>query len=430
MNYPHEFHDFNADLFIEEEDLRLIDFSGELDRSDFHFSGKLIHYDFWLNDTLNGDASMEFDLYSNDLYLSDLLVYKGVNYIPEDYRSEDFQGLKLHGRTDLHFKSNQFHSVDLYLDRLDCKMKMHKCKFREFNGRLHYEDLHLTTERFSGKIGHSDFLLDLYWYLGKDHELRKKEHYIHLVSERLDINQLLEWEFSDAKTSDAKVDHDAGFSIFNLPFWEMQMKLELNEVNYHQYKINDLNTSIRMTTDRYLFVDTFSMKMAAGKFELKGYFNASDSNEIYLSPNLKASHIDIDKFMVKFDNFGQDYVVSDNLHGFIDCELSGKVHIHKDLTPMLDKSNFLIDLEATDGRLDNYEPISYLSDYFKDKNLNKIRFDTLRNSFIFDNNLLKIPAMTINSSLGFLELWGEQKLSGETQMDLFFKIPMKLISMS
>ena len=43
--------------------------------------------------------------------------------------------------------------------------------------------------------------------------------------------------------------------------------------------------------------------------------------------------------MVKFDNFGQDYVVSDNLHGIINCDISGKLHI-KDLTPMLEKSNF------------------------------------------------------------------------------------------
>ena len=37
-HYPHEFHDFNADLYI--EDLRLIDFSGQLDSNDFHFSGR------------------------------------------------------------------------------------------------------------------------------------------------------------------------------------------------------------------------------------------------------------------------------------------------------------------------------------------------------------------------------------------------------
>ena len=427
-HYPHEFHDFNADLFVENENMRLIDFSGELDRSDFHFSGKLIHYDFWFNHVLNGDTELEFDLTSDHLHLDDLLVYKGENYVPEDYRHEDFQNLKFHGRTQLHFKDHELYSVDLYLDQLDCKMQLHKCRFEKFKGRLHYEDQHLTTEQLIGKIGHSDFALDMYWYLGDKPQQRKKNHYIHLASKRLDVNQLMEWHMPSKEEEEKPVDHDAGFSVFNLPFWDMQLKAEVGQLNYHQYKIKDLDVALRMTEDRYLHIDTCLMEIAGGRFDIQGYFNASDSNDIYFSPDLYAENVDIDKFLVKFDNFGQDYIVSENLHGIINCDLSGKLHMHKDLTPMMDKSKFLIDVEVLNGRLENYKPVEYLADYFKDKNLKKIRFDTLRNTFEIDDHILKIPAMTINSSLGFIELWGDQQLGGEQEMNLFFKVPMKLIT--
>jgi hypothetical protein len=130
--------------------------------------------------------------------------------------------------------------------------------------------------------------------------------------------------------------------------------------------------------------------------------------------------------MVKFDNFGQDYIVSDNLHGIVDSDISGKLHIHKDLTPMLDKSNFTIDLKVVNGQLDNYAPLSYLEDFFKDKNLNKVRFDTLENTFDFKSNVLTVPTMTINSSLGFIELWGTQNLNDN--MNMFFKVPLKLVT--
>ena len=428
-HYPHEFHDFNADLYIEKEDLRLIDFSGELDKSDFHFSGRMKHYDFWFNHVLEGDAELEFDLTCDHLYLEDVLVYKGENYIPADYQHEEFQGFKLHGRTLLHFKDHQMKSVDTYLEQLDCKMKVHQCAFNDFKGRIHYEDQHISTEKFQGRIGRSDFLLDLYWYTGKDPQLRKKDHYIHLVSDRLDINQLLEWELPSNETDTIKkIDHDAGFSVFNLPFWEMQFKAEVGELTYHQYKIKDMDVAIRMTEDRYIHIDTCTMEIADGQFDIKGYFNASDSNEIYFSPDFYAEGLDIDKFMVKFDNFGQDYVVSDNLHGVINCDISGKLHVHKDLTPMLEKSNFLIDLQAVNGRLDNYQPVEYLSDYFKDKNLKKIRFDTLQNTFKVVDHTLQIPVMTINSSLGFIELWGEQEMGNTQKMDLFVKVPLKMIT--
>jgi hypothetical protein len=100
--------------------------------------------------------------------------------------------------------------------------------------------------------------------------------------------------------------------------------------------------------------------------------------------------------------------------------------MHADMVPILDKSELLMDVEIVNGVLENYKPLEYIADYFKDKNLSKIRFDTLKNEFEFKNSKLTIPRMTINSSLGFLELWGEQDLN--MNMDFFFKIPLKLIS--
>ena len=130
--------------------------------------------------------------------------------------------------------------------------------------------------------------------------------------------------------------------------------------------------------------------------------------------------------MLKFENFGQDHLISENLHGKISCGISGKVRMHADMVPILDKSELLMDVEIVNGVLENYKPLEYVADYFKDKNLSKIRFDTLQNEFEFKNSKLIIPRMNINSSLGFLELWGEQDLN--MNMDFFFKIPLKLIS--
>ena len=73
-------------------------------------------------------------------------------------------------------------------------------------GRIHYEDQHISTEKLQGRIGRSDFLLDLYWYTGKDSQLRKKDHYIHLVSDRLDINQLLNGTTDAEEDTIEKVD--------------------------------------------------------------------------------------------------------------------------------------------------------------------------------------------------------------------------------
>jgi hypothetical protein len=181
-----------------------------------------------------------------------------------------------------------------------------------------------------------------------------------------------------------------------------------------------------MQENHYLYSDECSFLTAGGRFDIKGYFNGSNPKEIYFSPDLVLENVDLDKLMFKFENFGQDHLISENLHGKISCGISGKVRMHADMVPILDKSELLMDVEIINGAIENYKPLEYIADYFKDKNLSKVRFDTLRNEFEFKNSKLNIPRMTINSSLGFLELWGEQDLN--MNMDYYFKIPLKLVS--
>jgi hypothetical protein len=425
-HYPHKLHDFHADVFIEDENLRIVDFSGEIDGSDFHFSGKMKHYELLMKPKLNGDTEIEYNLVSEHLRLEDLFSYGGENYVPEDYRHEDFRKLQLHGKTFLHFKNNKLHSSDTYIDKLSCTMKVHNSRFENFNGRIHVEDEHLIVEKLSGKIGRSDFNIYLNYYYGKDLKTRKRDNFFKIKSNILDLDQLLAYNPPPATVKMTPKDHEAVFNIFDLPFTDIRAELDIAQLNYHKYLINQLKAKIRMQENHYIYSDECSFLTAGGRFDLKGYFNGSNPKEIYFSPDVVLENVDLDKLMLKFENFGQDHLISENLHGKISCGISGKVRMHADMVPILDKSELLMDVEITNGVLENYKALEYIADYFKDKNLSKVRFDTLRNEFEFKNSKLNIPRMTINSSLGFLELWGEQDLNNN--MDFYFKIPLKLVS--
>ncbi len=67
-----------------------------------------------------------------------------------------------------------------------------------------------------------------------------------------------------------------------------------------------------------------------------------------------------------------------------------------------------------------------MSDYFKDKNLNKVLFDTLNNHIDIENGVVTIPKMTINSSLGHMEISGKQDMNGE--MEYYLRIPWKMVT--
>ena len=423
-HYPHTLHDFHADVMIDEEDFRVIDFTGMIDKSDFHFSGKLTHYDLWFKEKPYGDTKLEFALDSKMLQLEDLFSYQGENYVPEDYRHEEFDDLKIHGFADLHFKDSLY-SADMYFDKVEAKMKVHPMRFEKFSGRVHIENQHLTLEQVKGKIGRSDFTTNMTYYYGKDEATKKRDNHLYLASNRLDFDQLFNYNpppEGQSKTSQA---HDSVFNIYELPFTDMTFHFDIKHLNYHRYLLDNVYAEFRSQQNHYIYVDTMSLAAAGGTMKLKGYFNGSNPKLIYFSPDMRFNNIDIDKLLFKFENFGQDHVVSEQLHGKITGKLYGKLHMHTDMVPIIDDSEIHIDVEVANGKLENYGPMEYLADYFKDKNLSKIIFDTLRNHIDVTNGITTIPKMLINSSLGFVEISGQQDLN--YNFEYYLRVPAGMI---
>ncbi len=424
-HYPHTFHDFHGDLFVEDSNFRVIDFSGMIDQSDFHFSGKLLDYERWLEEEPKGETKIEFDLISKQLQLEDLFSYRGENYVPEDYRHEVFNNLKLHGAIDLHFNKG-LRSSDITLTQIDAKMKVHPMKFENFNGRIHIEDDHLVVEELRGKIGKSKFNIDVNYYFGKDELVRKRDNYFGIKASRLDFDELFNYNKPPNNLAKNPSEHEDVFNIYELPFSEMTFDIDVDQLNYHRYLLDEVHSRFRTTPDHFIYVDTMRMKAAGGKVEFSGYFNGSNKDKIYLSPNLKLKNVDLDQLLFKFENFGQDHLVSENLHGTITTSINGKVHLHADMVPILDDSEVHMDVSIIDGSLMNYAPIVDLKEYFVDKNVYKVKFDTLQNHIDFNNGVISIPNMLINSTLGYMKISGTQDM--DFNMEYYISVPLRLVA--
>ena len=429
-HYPHTLHDFHADILVGERDLRVVDFKGMIDKSDFLFHGTLEHYEKWFDEHPGGDSKIEFSFVSKMLQLESLFSYKGENYVPEDYRHEEFDNLNVHGFTYLYYNDG-LQSMDLTLDRFDAKMKVHPLRFENFNGRIHYEDEHLVVEDFHGKLGKSQFKTTLHYYLGDDETIKKRDNHFSITASRLDIDQLIKYNplpppKNRKDIPKKKVNHDDVFNIYELPFTDMTYHFDITHLNYHRYLMHNIKGELRTTPDHYIHIDKMKMDAAGGHFDIKGYFNGSNPKQIYFSPDIHATNVDLDKLLFKFDNFGQDHIVSENLHGKFTGNITGKIHMHTDLVPKIDDSEIHMDVDVVHGKLENYALLGYMSDYFKDKNLSKVLFDTLNNHIDLVDGVMIIPKMTINSSLGHMEISGQQSLSGV--MEYYLRIPWKMIT--
>jgi hypothetical protein len=420
-HYPHLLHDFDAVINIGENNLRIQDFSGEIDGSDFHFSGLVRNYTKWFQDVKVGDSTFEFDFRSDLLKMKDLLSYKGENYLPDDYKDEELTNVQLKGKLDLHYDS-LFKSADLSVEEFQGKLRIHPLKLEDFKGRVHMEQGNILVENFGGKMGQSDFEIDMAYFTGTNGELKVRDNYFGIRARALDLDALL--NYNPRETS--QVSHADTFNIFELPFSDMKFEAEIGRLNYHTYWLENVHADMRTTKDHFLYVDTLYFNLADGSLGMNGYFNGSDPSHIYFNSTMNASNLDIDKLMVKFDNFGQDVMINENLHGKVSGTIKSNFLVHPDLTPIIEKSNALMDLTVVKGSLVNFTPLEAVSSYFKDRNLRMVKFDTLQNTFDLNEGVLTIPSMNINSSLGFIELSGTQTL--DLKMDYFIRIPLGLVT--
>ncbi len=431
-HYPHKFHDFHADVLIDEVDLKIVDFTGYIDDSDFHLNGLAHHYEFWLKDSLNGDVDLDLTLTSNVLKLEDLFSYKAENYVPKEYRHEAFDKLTLHVNTHMHYKNSTLNAIDFDLEKLQTKLKLHPNTFEEFKGRFHYEDEHLTVNDFHGQIGKTIFDIDLNYYLGTNDSIKKRDNHLGLKANYIDYDAL--FQFNSSPTQSIKnvenanklkdvTAHSDAFNIYELPFTDMTFDVAINHFIYHKIDVQNIKGKLRTTPNHYLYIDTLNLDAAGGHLKLSGYFNGSDPKQIYFKPKLELENVNLDKLLFKFENFGQDHLVSENLHGKITSEINGTIRVYPDMVPNIDKSEIHMKVKVLDGKLENYEPMELLSDYIGNKNLKSIRFDTLQNNIDVNKGKLIIPNMTIESTLGHIEIAGTH--DSQHNIEYYLKIPMK-----
>ncbi len=416
-HYQHTINGFHGVFYINERDVLIKRLEGKLDASDAHFQGKIGHYDLWLADNKQGDTEFEFDLTSNEIHFKDIFTYKGNNYVPDEYRNEDIKDLKLHGRISMHYDST-LHSADFTITEAHGQLKLHPLRLHSFHGKVHLEQGEVRITEFAGSIGNNDFTMSGTWHLGNS----TVPHQLRFQSQRFHVNELITW---NPPQDTARVDHDAGYNLFAQPFPNLSLKVRINELTFNKYHLKNITGGITVRENHFVTMDKMQFQAADGLVEMSGYFNGSNPAKVYLNPDIKLQRVDLDQLFFKFDNFGQDQLVSDNVHGLLTGRVTGKILLHTDFTPIIHASDLQMDVMIENGRLDNFAPMRAMSAYFGDKNLDRIRFDTLENRFTFRKGQLSFPNMTVNSSLGYLEIAGSQSV--DLQMDYFVRVPLKIV---
>jgi len=445
--YPHDFHDFSGDLTINDTALLLRNLAGQIDSSDIRFSGKVVNYALWFEKVKRGKTTLGFDFKSHELAIADVVGPIGQKYLPKDIYNEVGSNIWLRSKMELRYDS-VFQFANIKIANISAAFQQHPYRLDSISGNVKFGiDNFLKIDSLRGKIGNSDFNLSMRLYTGKDTARRKKENYLRFESNLLDADQLagymasVEQEEQSLTTFETPQDstriiltgasgtpsaHAQAFNIFQIPFIDFNASVHIGHLRCNKLGIRNFATSVRMTANQQLFLDSLSMNIAGGSVNASAQFDGSNPKRIMLHSKINAEDVNIEKLLLKLDYLGQDYVINKNLQGSLSGQIETNMQVHPDLTPLMETTQAKIDLEIINGVLINFGPMQALSSYFSDKNLAMVRFDTLRNTLTFRNSVLFIPDMNINSSLGYIEIAGQQSM--DLHMEYFLRIPLKMVT--
>lgn len=413
--YGHQIKKLKGSLWQTEERFPSFSLKGKMDRTDIELNGSACHH------REDGKFIDQFDieLKAKRIGLKDLIGKNKHKDIPEDYVQEALKNFRL--KTTLFFKQERkfWEDIHWHIDALEGHLTEHKVDMN-FNADIHYHNACLYLNQISGEIGRSDLLIRGVYFPAFLIYENKPWSRLNLISNRLDIDQL--WTFRPKiykKRSDAKI---GNFNPFSNKMPKIILGLKVHELNFRGQDIRKLKGSVGIGEGQKIEINKLKFEIGGGVVDLKGKIHGENPEAIYFEPEAKLYELKMDQLMA---NSKKRSILSENVTGALNAKIDGQIQLHSNLKPIIEGSSLNVSLQLIDGQLENYDPLLRFAKFFKDKNLRRIRFDTLNNELVFKDNILHIPKMEINSSLGFISLFGQYELDHELEMHA--RIPFKLV---
>lgn len=192
----------------------------------------------------------------------------------------------------------------------------------------------------------------------------------------------------------------------------LDLDLKVNRFGYRTYTAENISAKLSYKPG-LLNILSLSLNTMSGAVSGNGFLVRNSNKSLVGKGSFDLTDIDINDAFKTFRNFGQDFIVADNLSG----RLSGKISVLVPADSMLNPAVRSITAEGkyvvTNGELKNFEPIKALSSFIEVSELENISFEKLENDFFIRNNFLYIPQMDVRSSAADLTISGKHSFNDD-----------------
>jgi hypothetical protein len=170
-----------------------------------------------------------------------------------------------------------------------------------------------------------------------------------------------------------------------------------DSLTFGKFRAENVNSNIAYK-DGILSISSLEMKTLKGRITANGNLTQRTNGDMVIKSQGILDKIDINAMFYSFNNFTQNFIVTENLRGLISGDIKMSLITDNKFKPFFSSLILGSDFTIIDGELVSFEPILQLSRYISLSELEHIRFSSLHNSILVENSKVYIPKMDIKSS--------------------------------
>lgn len=358
----------------------------------------------------NGPSMVVFDLKA-DLDVSELLRFlpeKKIESATGDFKIRmAYKGevKSFESVTADDFTAGLF-SCELDLNGISWEIKDQPYKCKDFNGALSFNNNDVVIHKLNGVVNGNSFSTQGYFQnivpflMSKSEDLQVKAS---LSSPALDLKALL---------TEKKSGTDTTFLLLFPERWNGEISLNLGKLDFGHFHGEKVNCNLRYS-GRKLYVNQLTFNAAGGGFTCDGIIDGSSNRFFDISVDVRINKVDINRLFYNFGNFGQNYILAENLKGIVSSDIQCSFRMSQKLAIDPASITASIDTYAEQGELINYSAISGLGKFIRVDDLSRIKFSTLSNTIFIRKKMVIIPSMDVQSDAVNFTISGTHSFNNE-----------------